>query len=137
MAFQKVGSLPDRTHTLGVERIVRVIPGGREKRKPVKRLKLWSLVVGLALGSLVGCSRASRHSSGAEDSIRSDREVAEGRQEFGPGTTDGKPSACINWDKSSPRLSKLPRKAAKGNAVPQPVPDREKKLQAQNENQPQ
>jgi hypothetical protein len=94
------------------------------------------LVVGLALGNLVGCSRASRHSPVVEDGIRSDREVAEGRQEFGPGPIDGKPSACIKWDKSSRRISKPPRKAAKGNAVPQPVPDREKKLQAQNENQP-
>jgi hypothetical protein len=40
------------------------------------------------------------------------------------------------WDKSSRRLSKPKRKAAKRNAVPQLVPDREKKLQAQNENQP-
>jgi hypothetical protein len=94
------------------------------------------LVVGLALGNLVGCSRASRNSSGAEDGIRSDREVAEGRQEFSPGTTDSKPSACIRWDKSSGRLSKPKQKAAKGNAIPQPVPDREKKLQAQNEDRP-
>jgi hypothetical protein len=133
MTLRKVGFLPDRTHTLWIERIVRVISGGRE---PVKRLKPWSLVVGLALANLVGCSRASRNSSGAEHRIRSDREVAEGRPEFGPGTTDGKPSACIKWDKSSRRLSKRPRKAAKGNAVPQLIPDREKKLQAQNENQP-
>jgi hypothetical protein len=103
----------------------------------MKRLELWSLVAGLALGSLVGCSRASRKSSDASDGIRSDREVAEGRQEIGPGTTKGKPSACIKWDKSSGRLSKPPRKAAKGLAVPQRVPEgREKKLQAQNENQP-
>lgn len=102
----------------------------------MKRLKLWSLVVGLALGNLVGCSRASRNSPGAEDGIPSDREVAEGRQEIGPGTINGKPSACIKWDKSSGRLSKPPRKAAKGTAVPQRVPDREKRLQAQNENQP-
>jgi hypothetical protein len=133
MTFRRVGRLPDPTHTLWIERVVRVISGGRE---PVKRLRPWSLVVGLALGNLVGCSRASRNSSVAEDGIRSDREVAEGRQEFGPGMTAGKPSACIKWDKSSRRLSKPPRKAAKGNAVPQPVPDREKKLQAQNENQP-
>jgi hypothetical protein len=133
MTFHKVGSLPDRIHTLWIERIVRVISGGRE---PVKRLKPWSLVVGLALGNLVGCSRASRNSSGAEDGIHADREVAEGRQEFSPGTTDGKPSAYIRWDKSSRRLSKPKRKAAKGNAIPQPVPDREKKLQAQNDDQP-
>jgi hypothetical protein len=101
----------------------------------MKRLKLWSLVAGLALGSLVGCSRASRNSPGAEDGIRSDREVAEGGREIGPGTINGKPSACIKWDKSSRRLSKPPRKAAKGTAVPQRVLDREKKLQAQNENQ--
>lgn len=102
----------------------------------MKRLALWSLVVGLALGNLVGCSRTSRNSPAAEDRIRSDREIAEGRQEFGPGTTDGKPSACIKWDKSSRRLSKPPRNAAKSTAVPRPVPDREKKLQAENENQP-
>jgi hypothetical protein len=117
MTFHEVWSLPDRAHTLRVERIVPVISGGRET---MERLKLWSLVAGLALGSLVGCARASRNSSGAEDGFRSDREVAEGRQDFGPGTIDGKPSACIKWDKSSRRLSKPPRKAAKGNAVPQP-----------------
>jgi hypothetical protein len=103
----------------------------------MKRLKLWSLVAGLAVGNLVGCSRASRKSPGASDGIRLGREVAEGRQEIGPGTTKGKPSACIKWDKSSGRLSKPPRKAAKDTAVPQRVPeDREKRLQAQNENQP-
>jgi hypothetical protein len=102
----------------------------------MKRLKLWSLVVGLALGNFVGCSRASGNSPGASDGIRSDREVAEGRQEMGPGTTNGKPSACIKWDKSSGRLSKPPRKAAQGTAVPQRVLDIEKKLQAQNESQP-
>jgi hypothetical protein len=102
----------------------------------MRRLKLWPLVVGLALGSLVGCSRVSRNSPGASDGIRSDREVAEGRQEIGPGTTNGKPSACIKWDKSAGRLSKPPRKAAKGTAVPQRVLDIEKKLQAQNESQP-
>jgi hypothetical protein len=100
------------------------------------RVKLWSLVAGLALGSLVGCSRASRNSPGAEDGIRSDREVAEGRQEIGLGAIDSKPSACIKWDRSSGRLSKPPRKAAKDTAVPQRVPDREKRLRAQNENQP-
>ena len=57
----------------------------------MKRLKLWSLVVGLALGNFVGCSRASGNSPGASDGIRSDREVAEGRQEMGPATTNGKP----------------------------------------------
>lgn len=100
------------------------------------RLKQWSLVVGLALGNLLGCSSASRSSSGSEGGIRSDRKVVERYQEFAPGTTDGKPSACIKWDKGSRRLSKPPRKAAKDNALPQPVPDREKKLQAQNENHP-
>jgi hypothetical protein len=39
MTFDKVGSLPDRIHTHWIERIVRVISGGRE---PVKRLKPWS-----------------------------------------------------------------------------------------------
>ena len=56
----------------------------------MKRLKLWSLAVGLALGNLVGCSRASGNSP-SSDGIRSDREVAEGRQEMGPATTNGKP----------------------------------------------
>ena len=102
----------------------------------MKRLKLWSLVVALALGNLVGCSRASRNSPGAADGIRSGREVAEGHQEIGPGTTKGKPSACIKWDKGSGRL-RNPQKAAKDTAVPQRVSeDREKKLQDQNENQP-
>jgi hypothetical protein len=61
------------------ERIVHVISGGE---KLMKRLKLWSLVAGLALDGLVGCSRASRNSPGASDGIRSDREVAEGGRDI-------------------------------------------------------
>jgi hypothetical protein len=102
----------------------------------MKRLKLWSLILGLAVGNLMGCSRASTKSPDASDGTRAGREFAEGRQEVGPGTTDGKPSACVKWDKSSRRLSKPPRKAAKDTAVPERVLDREKNLQAQNENQP-
>ena|ERR1700690_2347264 len=100
----------------------------------MKRLKLWSLVAGLALGSLVGCARTSRNSPGAEDGIRSEREVAEDGREFSPGTIHDKPSACIKWDKGSRRLSKS-RKAARDTAVLQRVLDRDKRLQAQNENQ--
>ena len=105
------------------------------EREPMKRLKLWSLVVVLAVGELMGCSRASTKPPNASDGIRAGRAVAEGRPEVAPGTTQLKPSACIKRDKSSGRLSKPPRKAAKGTAVPQRVLDREKRLQAQNENQ--
>jgi hypothetical protein len=111
--------------------------------EPMKRLKLWSLVAALALGNLVGCSRASTNSPDASDSIRksfdkSGRELGEGREETGPETTKGKPSACIKWAKGSGRTSKPLRKAVKTAADREAVPeDREKKLQAENETHPQ
>ena len=129
MAFHKVGSLPDRTHTLRVERIVPVISGGRER---MKRLKLWSLILGLAVGNLMGCSRASTKPPHASDGIRAGRGTAEGRQEVVPGTTQLKPSACIKRDEDSGRLSKRLRKAK--DAIVSKDPER--KLQAKNENQP-
>jgi hypothetical protein len=93
------------------------------------RLKLWSLVAGLAVGNLMGCSKPSTQSPHASEGIRTGREVAEGRQGIAPGTIPGKPSACIKWDQGSGRLSKPVRKA-KGAAVPKDP----EKLQAKNEN---
>ena len=56
--------------------------------EPMKRLKLWSLVAALALGNLLGCSRASTNSPDAADRIRksfdqSGRDHGEGREETG------------------------------------------------------
>jgi hypothetical protein len=107
--------------------------------EPMKRLKLWSLVAALTLGNLLGCSRASTNSPDAADRIRksfdqSGRDHGEGREETGPETTKGKPSACIKWAKGSGRTSKTLRKAVKTAADPEAIPeDREKKLQAENE----
>jgi hypothetical protein len=99
----------------------------------MKKLKLWSLVAGLAVGSLMGCSRASSTKSpDTSHGIRAGPEVAEGRQEVVPGMIQAKPSACIKWDKGSGRLSK-PLRKAKDATVPKGP---EKKLQAKNENQP-
>jgi hypothetical protein len=97
----------------------------------MKRLKLWSLVAVLAVGNLLGCSRASTKPPHASDGIRAGRGVAEGRQEVA-GTTQLKPSACIKRDKGSVRRSKPLRKAK--DAIVSKDPER--KLQAKNENQP-
>ena len=105
------------------------------EREPMKRLKLWSLVAVLAVGNLMGCSRASTKPPHASDGIPAGRGVAEGRQEVAPGTTQLKPSACITCikrDRGSGRLSKPPRSAK--NAIVSKDPER--KLQAENENQP-
>jgi hypothetical protein len=102
------------------------------EREPMKRLKLWSLVVVLAVGDLMGCSRASTKPPNASDGIRAGRGIAEGRQEVASGTTQLKPSACIKRDKGSGRLSKPLRKAK--DAIVSKDPER--KLQAKNENQP-
>ena len=98
----------------------------------MKRLELWSLVAVLAVGNLMGCSRASSSSKlpHASDGIRASRGVAEGRQEVAPGTTQLKPSACIKRDKGFGRLGKPLRKAK--DAIVSKDPER--KLQAENEN---
>lgn len=98
----------------------------------MKRFKLWSLVVVLAVGNLLGCSRASTKPPHASDGIRAGRGVAEGRPEVAPGTTQLKPSACIKRNKGSGRLSKPVRKAK--DAIVSKDPERE--VQAKNENQP-
>jgi hypothetical protein len=116
------------TH-FGLRESFTVISGGRE---PMKRVKLWSLVAGLAVGNFMGCSRASTKSPDTSYGIRAGPEVAEGRQEVAPGMIQAKPSACIKWDKGSGRLSKPLRKAKDAIVSKDP----EKKLQAKNENQP-
>src|ERR1700694_1538058 len=62
----------------------------------------------------------------------------EGREEAGDETTKGKPSAGIKWAKGSRRTSKTLRKAVKTVAAPESGrEDREKTLQAENDNHPQ
>ena len=93
----------------------------------MNRLKLSYLVAGLALGNLMGCSKASTKLPDASVGIRAGGEVAERRQAVAPGTTLSKPSAYIKWDKGSGRPSKPLRQAKR--AVPK---DLAKKLQAKN-----
>jgi hypothetical protein len=100
----------------------------------VLRLKLWTLVGGLALGNLLGCSRAPRNFE-PSDAVRSGPEVAEGAPETIPGTNQDKPSPCIKWAKGSGRLTKPVRKAVKTTVgTESPSRDRQKRLQAENEN---
>jgi len=62
----------------------------------------------------------------------------EGREETGYETTKGKPSAGIKWAKSLGRTSKTLRKTLKTVAAPESGRgDREKTLQAENDNHPQ
>jgi peptidoglycan hydrolase-like protein with peptidoglycan-binding domain len=62
----------------------------------------------------------------------------EGREEIGNGTPRGKPSAGIKWAKRSGRTSKTLWKAVKTVAAPESGPgDRQKALQAENNNHPQ
>lgn len=89
-------------------------PGGDQQ---MQRLTIWSLVAGLAVGNLVGCSRTSTKPPNASSRTRSDRAVAEGRQQTGLATARGKASAGIKWDKSSGRLLKPQRKTAKGAQI--------------------
>ena len=61
-----------------------------------------------------------------------------GREETGYETTAGKPSAGIKWAKSSGRTSKTLPKAVQTAAAPESDRgNREKRLQAQNDNHPQ
>jgi hypothetical protein len=61
----------------------------------------------------------------------------ERREETGNVTTKGKPSAGIKWAKGSGRTSKTLRKAVKTVAAPESGGgDREKTLQAENDNHP-
>jgi len=70
------------------------------------------------------------------DSNGAGQETGEDHEETGRETTTGKPSAGIKW--ASGRSSRTPRKAVKTAAAPESAPgDREKKLQADNENHPQ
>ena len=62
----------------------------------------------------------------------------EGGEETGYETTKGKPSAGIKWAKGSGRTSKILRKPVKTVAAPESSRgDREKTLQAENDNRPQ
>jgi peptidoglycan hydrolase-like protein with peptidoglycan-binding domain len=62
----------------------------------------------------------------------------ERRKETGDVTTKGKPSAGIRWAKGSGRTSKILRKAVKTVTAPESGRgDREKTLQAENDNHPQ
>jgi peptidoglycan hydrolase-like protein with peptidoglycan-binding domain len=61
-----------------------------------------------------------------------------GREETGDETTAGKPSAGIKWAKGSGRTSKTLPKSVKTVAAPESGRgNREKRLQAQNDNHPQ
>jgi hypothetical protein len=61
-----------------------------------------------------------------------------GREESGYETAKSKPSAYIEWAKGSRRTSKTLRKAVKTVAAPESGwEDREKTLQAENDNPPQ
>ncbi len=108
-------------------------------RENMKRLRLCLLAALLLVGSQVGCSRAFTRSPDVSDSIRktfdkSSLELGERHEEIGP-ETKGKPSACIQWSKGSGRARRTLRKTVKTVATPKAVPeDREKKLQAENEN---
>ena len=93
----------------------------------MKSLKLWSLVVGLAVGNLIGCSRVPTKSLDSSDGILAGQEIAESLPEVPP-----KPSPCIKWDNASGRLSK-PRRKAESATVSR---DLQHRLQAKNENQP-
>jgi hypothetical protein len=72
----------------------------------MKSLKLWSLVVPLAIGNLMGCSRVSPKSLDASDGILAGQEIAESHPEVPP-----KPSPCIKWDNAPRRFRQA---AAKG-----------------------
>ena len=81
-------SVPDRAHALLLrENSVTVIRGGKEQ---MKRLKLLSLVAGLAVGNLVGCSRPSTKLPERQMASAPGRELTDGREETGPGTTKSK-----------------------------------------------
>lgn len=105
----------------------------------MKKREQWLLVAGLAVGSLVSCSRASTKSPGGSNSMRksidpSGRELVQGGSETDPEAIKDKPSPCIKWAKGVGPTSKRQRKAIKTAAGPKAVPeDPEKKLQAENE----
>ena len=84
--------------------------GGNNRlvEKPIKSLKLWGLVVGLALGNLLGCSRSSK---------LIDTSAARIRAEVPLGPVQAKPSPCIKLDEDPGRFSKRLRKA-KATTIP-------------------
>ena len=96
----------------------------------MNNVNLWSLVALLGAGSLLGCSKAYTTAPVAFDSIRKSFET-------GPETTKGKPSACIKRVHGWGRTSKPPRKAVRISGPADVALDREKKLQADNEDHPQ
>ena len=119
-----------RTYLSKSKRSVRPARGGDKRltgENPMKSLKLWSLVLALAVGNLMGCSRVPTKSLDVSHGILAGREIAESRQEVPP-----KPSPCITWDNAPRRLGK-PLRKAKDAAVSR---DSQHRLQAKNENQP-
>ena len=98
-------------------------------KENMKHVNLWLLIALLGVGSLLGCSRAYT-TAPVSSSIRKPFEV-------GPEATKGKPSACIKWVRGSGRTSKLLRKAVRISDPAAAAVDREKKLQADNEDHPQ
>jgi hypothetical protein len=74
----------------------------------MKSLSLWSVVLVLTAGNLIGCSRTSRKTSDASAGLLAARGAAESRQ--------AKPSPCIKWDSGSARSIK-PRRKANGAAI--------------------
>ena len=98
-------------------------------KENMKHVNLWLLIALLGVGSLLGCSKVYT-TAPVSSSIRKPFEV-------GPETTKGKPSACIKWVRGSGRTSKLLRKAVRISDPAAAAVDREKKLQADNEDHPQ
>jgi hypothetical protein len=99
-------------------------------KEHMNNVNLWLLVAMLGVGSLLGCSRAHTTAPVAFDSIRKSSET-------GPKTTKSKPSACIKRVHGSGRTSKPLRKAVRISDPDAVAVDREKKLQADNEDHPQ
>lgn len=98
-------------------------------KENMRHVNLWLLIALLGVGSLLGCSKVYT-TAPVSSSIRKPFEV-------GPETTKGKPSACIKWVRGSGRTSKLLRKAVRISNPAAAAVDREKKLQADNEDHPQ
>jgi hypothetical protein len=78
---------------------------------PMKSLKPGSLVVALAIGNLMGCSRVPTKSLDSSDGILAGQEIAESHPEVLP-----KPSPCIKWDNVPRRLALARRGAFQANS---------------------
>jgi hypothetical protein len=89
----------------------------------MKHLKLRALVTGLALASLLGCSRSGK---------LADASAAKISAEVPLGRVQAKPSPCIKWRESPGKIRKSQQKA---KAAPTPR-NQQKTLQANDENHP-